>query len=398
MSFTVELEGHPVVGLSMLIPWSGVGSATVTISGDVTIDGRVALKVGDVNFVCSVVGRRSYALSTTIELVMGGGGWRKLAPPRAHHNDAIARSADVASLLAIELGETITVDAGAGRDLEVDFVREAAEGARVLDQLFGRSWWVDPDGTTRAGSRPVYDARRLLVIDVDPRLRWASVSSDTIGSLLPGGRFSDSRLSESFTIHTSELWLEGRSLRARVWGAERAQNELGELFEGLVRQALPNARFGAGPYRYRVVEQAGDRLALQAVNGTLGLPDLPLVGVSPGVAGASASIAMGSVVYVDFCEGDPRLPLVRSLARRDDAGHVPDSLTIEASDSIGFDASAITIGSAASVGYALRSGDQIQISGVVDPGSGSVTGTLTLSPAMMASAGPPGVGRSKVSL
>jgi hypothetical protein len=392
VSFNTELEGRPVVGLSMLLPWRGVGSATAKLAGVVALEGPVTLRVGDVEFACTVVDCRSYALATTVELVLGGAGWRKLVAPRAHHNDATVLASTVATLLAAELGETIAVDAAVDAPIgAVDFVREAAEGARVLDQLFGGRWWVEADGTTRAGLRPSYAATSLLVLDVDARLQWADVSSSVVADCLPGVTFEDTRFSEPFTAHTSEIWIEGGALKARLWGGAREQNDLGELFAGLVRQALPAQRFTSGPYRYRVVERTGDRYALQPVNPSLGLPSLPLVGVSPGVAGASAELALSSVVYLDFVEGDPGLPLVRSLARRDEPGHVPGAVTI--------DADSILLGTSSTASYALRTGDLVQISGAVVAGvSGSVQGTITLNPAVMLAPGVPGTGRSKVEL
>jgi hypothetical protein len=79
---------------------------------------------------------------------------------------------------------------------------------------------------------------------------------------------------------------------------------------------------------------SGDRVELQAVRQGAGLPDVLPVSMQPGVAGAHAKLAGGSIVLVEFIEGDRTLPFVASFAGKDTSGHGPDELDFTVSDTI----------------------------------------------------------------
>lgn len=80
----------------------------------------------------------------------------------------------------------------------------------------------------------------------------------------------------------------------------------------------------------------GDRANLQYApkNGTptpFGFPDVLPVSVAPGVSGAKSQLTLGSLVLVEFVDGDPAQPVITHLARPDDPGFLPVSTTIDAS-------------------------------------------------------------------
>src|SRR6185369_2667773 len=69
-----------------------------------------------------------------------------------------------------------------------------------------------------------------------------------------------------------------------------------------------------GRYTYRVVlsrlNTAGDIVYdLQAVDATLGLPDLPNVIPWPSLAGSAHVLGLSSLVIVDFLDGNPATPV-----------------------------------------------------------------------------------------
>lgn len=335
--FNVSVGGHRCTELYLLVPWRGAGSADVSFAEEVVISGSVTLTIGALELaaIVDVNAAGSFADRTKARLILGNGGWRKTVPPHPHHNDIGVRRRDVVELLATVVGETVEIDAAAGDEvIGVDFTREAGQASRILEQAFPTSlWWVEPGGTTRIGARTTQDVTgKVEVLDVDPRGRHAMLAFDDPTLLLPGGSFTDARLEGTFVIHDLELWMKGSDLRARAWAGSDADDVLGAVLAQVVSDAMPRARFFGGPFRYRVVQQVVDRLHLQAVDGTLGLPDLPLIGMAPGVAGAAAKPTLGSVVLVDFIEGNPSMPLVRSFTRKDDAGHLPLELDLNAEE------------------------------------------------------------------
>jgi hypothetical protein len=83
--------------------------------------------------------------------------------------------------------------------------------------------------------------------------------------------------------------------------------------------------------RYRVVQKVVDRYHLQAVaKGKW--PDQTYVSVKPGAAGYDASLALGSIVVVEFLEGDPTLPVITHFAGPGESGFTPISVAIAGAD------------------------------------------------------------------
>ena len=112
-------------------------------------------------------------------------------------------------------------------------------------------------------------------------------------------------------------------------------DRFGRAFATLVREVFPNYSF-LSIYRYRVVRMnSGDnRVCLQPVAASLGLPDLLPVSIMPGVPGAKPELAEGSTVLVSFIEGDPKQPIVTHFASPDSGDFLPVSVALNASASV----------------------------------------------------------------
>lgn len=121
-------------------------------------------------------------------------------------------------------------------------------------------------------------------------------------------------------------------------------NRLTRALGTLLTDLLPKLPYSY-PYRYRVFGMAGNRVNLQIVRKSTGLPDILPAMVLPGVAGAWADLTPGSQVLVEFIEGDKAQPIVTHFEDRDSGGWKPVSLVLDAS-------SAIKLGSSASFGVA----------------------------------------------
>jgi hypothetical protein len=138
--------------------------------------------------------------------------------------------------------------------------------------------------------------------------------------------------------------------------------ELYDLLRSIAREAWPFAPFTV-PYRYRVVSLAVDRVSLQIVRKTAGVPDAPVVPMHPGVAGAWAALTLGTVVLVSFIEGDPSLPTITHFTPKGSTPGtwLPVRLTLDATDEVrvGETATTVTIGESGSPGVA-RLGDAVE--------------------------------------
>lgn len=130
------------------------------------------------------------------------------------------------------------------------------------------------------------------------------------------------------------------------------------------------------PVRYRVVQVAPDnRLRLQIVRKASGFPDTLPLRMQTGVPGTKGVPALGSVVLVQFIEGDPSMPIITHFARPDEPGFVPVSATLDASTLLELGESAAQVKIADGLLGAARVGDAVQagaFSGTIVAGSTKV--------------------------
>lgn len=115
-------------------------------------------------------------------------------------------------------------------------------------------------------------------------------------------------------------------------------NNLGRVVDALraiVRETFPNYAF-LSTYRYRVVQaNAGDhRWHLQAVNTSLGIPNILPIKIHGGLAGASQKLRPGSVVLVSFIEGDPSQPVITHFEDADGPGFLPLQSFVDATEKV----------------------------------------------------------------
>jgi hypothetical protein len=343
----------------------------------------------------------TFADRQTFVITGGAGGWAKAPSRLPNSNDAGLRRDEIASALAVAVGESLAIDASVSPALGTHYPRPETPAAEVMHDLFGDvPWWVDALGVTRVGPHPTVDASaRVQVLELDlsvgrARLGFLGTEQGAISDVLPGVTLVDPvrAAGESLVIESTrvEVSQDGVSVAVEISrSAANVNDRVAELVAGLSALAAPRRLFTRGPYRYRVYDMQGDRARLQVVNRDLRLPDLIPVDLVPGVAGWAAQLTPGSVVLVDFVEGDPTLPIVTHYTRKGDAGWLPVTLTADAVTSI-------TLGS--QTGIALRVGDKVRIVATVNTGTpGNIDGVITLDPTVIA-VGVPGVGRSKVSL
>lgn len=140
---------------------------------------------------------------------------------------------------------------------------------------------------------------------------------------------------------------------------------LGSL-KASILAALPTIPYWV-PRRFRVIQMhAGDnRVELQAIQKSLLFPDVLPISINPGMAGLWAKLTPGTVVVVQFVDGDPSLPIVTHFAAPDDGGFLPLELYLDASSkvTIGASAGVVEIGGEDTVadptGRFVRWGDSV---------------------------------------
>jgi hypothetical protein len=333
----------------LYVPWSGCWQLEVFFDREVTLSGRVAARMGDLELAGTVrpSGSGRVALSSYLTLT-GGAGWATPLPKKGSHSDSGLSASKIAREAAAACGETITsLDAALDRTVGVDWARRGnVPASRTLELLFPDAWYVSEDGTTKIGARPTRDSTgKLTIIEASPQGQWVRAYVSDVRDVLPGATFTDERLSAPFEVRELEVETKGQSLIATMWSGDGGNHAMVSLLRRLVEQALPWARYGLF-YRYRVLDMVGARATLQAVSRAHAMPDLVAIDLAPGMAGLSAELTPGAIVLVSFVEGDPALPMITHFERPGQPGFLPVELALDASGTvkIGDSATAVELG------------------------------------------------------
>lgn len=321
---TAALNGTACIAASLSMPAWGLPSADVVLDQEVTLSGAVELVLADLTFRGTVVSGGPWEGRSSYRIVGGAGGWSRRVASKDYTNDAGVKRSQIVADLATEVGETVE-DVPSGT-VGPKFTRAQGPASIVLHELFPRGWRVDEDGVTRFGKRAVTQADAAIAHGtVDLAAGVVELMSDAIAKLVPG-----------VTAHGVEAVdvvheLEGNKLRTRLWGsAVSLSSKRLQAWAKLLEQLDPFRKFRGGPYEFRVVAQENERLHLQPVRVSLGMPDLRRVRVRPGVAGCRANVALGSTVLVAFVNGDPARPAVVGFEDAETAGFMPTLLELGA--------------------------------------------------------------------
>lgn len=319
------------------VPNSGPWVADVDLEADPVLGQGCVLAIGPTlrlqgTAVSSQAG--VFGKQRKLRVVAGAGGWSSVLVTKAYHNDAGVKALLVAQDAARAVGETLGQFVPARERLGADYTRDSLRVAsQVLEDAIGQGvlWWVDFTGTTQVGQRPT--AAALLdssyqVLAFDPRARMATLSLDDVGKLAIGTQLSAPSLPTAQTVREFEIRVEPEAVRVFAWcgGDAQSSGRLSELWRSLVERTEQDALFGL--YKYRVVRMVGDRVSLQAVRKSAGLPDIEPISQWPGMAGVHAKLTPGSEVLVGFVEGDRSQPVLLHFTGKGGAGHAPVELVI----------------------------------------------------------------------
>ena len=300
------ISGHRVTNARVQIPAHGIWWADVSTDDEVELEGAVSIEVSDLLLEGTVVSGGPYQGRSSFRVTGGAGGWGKVIAARAYTNDAGVKLSTILADAAVDAGETLDVTSLASTDrLAGHYARENAPAGRVLQVLKPEAWYVDTTGITRLGSRAAVTLDTSATrVDFDQARGVLKLASDTIAQFLPGVVVDGL---EAVDVHHE---LTPDTLRTTLWGnALGSTSRRVQALERLIRQLLPDYRYHV-TYEYRVVTLEGERVNLQPVRVSLGMPDLGRVRVRPGVPGVRADIPLGSVVLVSFVNADPSRPVV----------------------------------------------------------------------------------------
>lgn len=309
MSITVGTLS--AVSAALSTPWSGAWIVDVDVDLDATgilPSGQVPVTIGTTVLLGTVDARAAARQGpiARLRVVGGGGGWDKDVSSEHFHDDAGVLSTLVVQATAAAAGE-VTLQVDLPVVFGVDYTRTAGPAARVLPR---DGWYVNQQGVTVIGPRPTIpmDATSITILSYDPLQNRAELASSNVivpGTILQNDNFGP------VTIRDVEQTFNADGSRAIAWCSESPSTRLSTTLAKFVREAS-RVDFTT-PYLYRVVLQGVDgRVFLQAVTSASGVPDTLPISVW-GPAGITAKVTPGTLVVVEFLNGDPARPIARSF-------------------------------------------------------------------------------------
>ncbi len=324
------LNGHRITDARVNIPAWGCWYASATVDGEHALTGAVTLKIADLTLTGTILSGGAMKGRSSFRVVAGKGGWGREVPSKGYASDAGVKRSTVIQDAAQEVGESVT-----GLDVSArigpGWVRKKGPASRVLEQLAPNAWYVDEAGVTHLGARSasVLPGGITRVTPADISRATVELASDAIAAILPGV------VVDGIAAIDVEHEVTPNGIRSRIWGARsgasaNATSRALAAFRVLIDQLDPDRNY-RGVTEYRVVTQEGDRLNLQPVRVSTGMPSLRRVTMRPGVSGAKSTVALGSLVLVAFVDASPARPVVVGFSDAESDGFTPILTEIDAS-------------------------------------------------------------------
>lgn len=368
---TATLNGVRVVEARVWIPARGAWFADLDVDPDnanqVASIASATLSILGANMKCTVDPRGSgrFVSSYRFRVVGGAGGWDKPVPRFGYHNDAGVTSRQIYQATAVAVGEVVNDSSPV--TYGPDFLQETGPASQVF---IDRKYYVDFNGVTQVAEWPssTPDAStQILSYDADQKR--IELSSDAM--ILPGMSFTDSRFDGTLIARDIEIKAGPENARITVWCSDVAVTRAVSALVNMTRAFAGVATLRS--YRYRVISQGVDgRVVLQAVNPSLGAPDIGPISIWSGTQGDTALVALSSECDVHMQEGDRSLAVVASWA----PGTLPTTRTVDASSEVDIGPTAPIVKLGGGAKGVARVGDPIDFSNAMitsPPGGGECT-------------------------
>lgn len=297
-----SLDSFPINSCELDIPKRGTWLARVRLTdADGPAEGElVTLSIGPLSLVGTVLASGQHGGVATARVVGGYGGWRQAPTGLSFQNDGNLTKRDVAQALAASVGEQVESDGGT-IGINWSFDPLASAGAN-LDAI--GPWYVREDGVTVLGERPELGSFTTIVNEFEGLEGRASclIEEHQADKFLPGALISAASLENSIRVRHTRFLYSPTKFVVEISSLEQQPNRLAE------HAARKNRHLGT--YLYRIIEQIGDRLQLQAIDPVRGIPDQALVTKSHGIPGVESTCSPSGEVLVVFANGNPDKPRV----------------------------------------------------------------------------------------
>ncbi len=192
------LAGARIVAGSIVIPIYGAWSGDVSLATDGPISDQPQLVLGNLEMKGAVYRQAPFVGARQVRLVAGAGGWRKEVLAKQY---ALAGGVKLGMILgdaAQEVGERVNVPTDT--IVGTGYAREKAPASRVLRQLAGANWYIDPEGVTQIAAWPARKVPSPFSVEAfDGGRGLVTIATEDYASWLPGCTFTAPTLEGTLT-------------------------------------------------------------------------------------------------------------------------------------------------------------------------------------------------------
>lgn len=302
------LNGARCSAASLTIPMYGAWSADASLATDAgpASGGKCEFAIGTLEMNGTARRAAAFAGGRRVRIVAGGGGWRKVLPPRSYSHDAGVRKASVLEDAARESGEQVKV--AADRVLGRSWVRDRGKAERVLRRLSGGVWYVDNAGVTQVRDRDTSQITSpFTVVSWDGARGRFEIATEAYQDWVPGRTFVSPTVPDAQTVSLVSLTADNNGkIRLVVLTADSERERMLADVRAIIRSEMGEAVY-SGLWEY-VVAGATDK----TIDGTPTDPRMPAIRgcpILPGTTGHKVVVKPGTKAIVAFVNQDPALPV-----------------------------------------------------------------------------------------
>jgi hypothetical protein len=313
--------GERIVSATLTIPMYGIWGGDVQIASDVDVDAQSSIVLGNLTLKAAATRSAPFAGQRKARVRGGYGGWSKLIDKQSYRNDVGVNLSTVLNDAAAAVGEQVAL--AADSTIGTLYMREAAAASRVLRQLGGPLWYVDPAGVTQVG---VARSSALItsdfqVVEYDTALGRATIATDNLADWMPGRTFTAPTITGTKTIasvthriqgegtHRIEVLISDATASATDPLEPTVQDRMLRVLFALVRAQFPRLTY-AFPWEYVVQQTDGQTVDATPLDPSIPLPEVVGAPLASSIIGENVTPAIGSICTIIFANGDPTKPRV----------------------------------------------------------------------------------------
>ncbi len=200
MSFFSSLAGQRIVSGTLAIPLYGLWVGDVMLASDDPIPDAVPVVIGNLTLHGYVYRSAPFGSNRRCLVIAGYGGLRKVVTPKQYALAGGVRLGMVLRDMAMEVGERVNVPKALDRVIGTGYAREGAAASRVLRQLAGENWYVDPAGVIQIQAWPTRKVSSpFTVIDQDGAPGIVTIASEDYAAWMPNCTFAAPTLAGTLT-------------------------------------------------------------------------------------------------------------------------------------------------------------------------------------------------------